>query len=345
MTNDLINFISESLDLEYEVNVVTDGDSQTLVLYDGVERIVYETIDNHTFLKDSFLGGYCGITSIVIPNTVTHINCNALKKCKCLDSIVVSEDNESYSSLDGVLYDKNKTKLYYVPPMVKMTELVLPDTVTEIDANAFMDSLQSDNDEALKTLVIHKDIAVINLYNFNVESIIVSDDNELYSSQNGVLFSKDKTKLYRFPERSPLTEYVIPDTVTEIEERAFDCCKNLKSVVIPSSVKRIGGMAFSHCLSLESVVIPDSINVIDYGTFISCRNLKSINIPNSVTRINDSAFSRSGLESVVILDSVTEIEEMAFRYSDIKEVAVSKNTIIGKDAFENIFDEVEINYY
>ena len=84
---------------------------------------------------------------------------------------------------------------------------------------------------------------------------------------------------------------------------------------------------------------------VSISAFISCHNLKSINIPNSVTRINDSAFHSTGLESVVIPDSVTEIEEMAFRYSDIKEVAVSKNTIIGKDAFENIFDEVEINYY
>lgn len=250
MTNNLINFISDSLDLEYEVNVVTDGDSETLVLYDGVECVDYETIDNHTFLKDSYLGGFCGITSIVIPKTVTNINCNALNKCKWLESIVVSDDNETYSSQDGVLYDKNKTKLYYVPPKVKLTELVLP------------------------------------------------------------------------------------DTVTEIAEKAFDCCKNLKSVVIPSSVKRIGGMAFSHCLSLESVVIPDSINVIDYGTFISCRNLKSINIPNSVTRINDSAFHSTGLESVVIPDSVIEIEARAFRYSKLTNVSVPKNTIVGEDAFE-----------
>jgi hypothetical protein len=216
----------------------------------------------------------------------------------------------------------------------KLKKVIMPDTVTEIDANAFMDSLQSDNDETLKTLVIHKDVAVIYLYNCNVETIVVSEDNEAYCSQNGVLFSKDKTKLYRFPERSPLTEYVIPDTVTEIAERAFNCCKDLKSVVIPSSVKRIGGMAFSHCLSLESVVIPDSINVIDYGTFMSCRNLKSINIPNSVTRINDSAFHSTGLESVVIPDSVIEIEEWAFRYSKLTNVSVPKNTIVGEDAFE-----------
>ena len=277
MTNNLINFISDSLDLEYEVNVVTDGDSETLVLYDGVECVDYETIDNHTFLKDSYLGGFCGITSIVMPKTVTNINCNALNKCKWLESIVVSDDNETYSSQDGVLYDKNKTKLYYVPPKVKLTELVLPDTVTEIVPKAFLDSLQSENDETLKTLVIHNDVAVINFDNCNVESIIVSDDNELYSSQDGVLFSKDKTKLYRFPERSPLTEYVIPDTVTEIAEKAFDCCKNLKSVVIP--------------------------------------------------------------------DSVTEIEEWAFRYSKLTNVAVSKNTIIGKEVFVNLFDELEINYY
>ena len=78
---------------------------------------------------------------------------------------------------------------------------------------------------------------------------------------------------------------------------------------------------------------------------MSCCNLKSINIPNSVTRINDSAFSGSGLKSVVIPDSVTEIEEWAFRYSKLTNVAVSKNTIIGKDVFDNIFEAPKINYY
>lgn len=345
MKNNLINFISDSLELEYNFEVLDNGEDKALVLYNGIKTIDYETFEDHIVDKDKSLGGYCEFKLVAIPNSVTHINCHALNKCIFLESIMVSDDNETYSSQDGVLYDKNKTKLYYVPPKVKLTELVLPDTVTEIDANAFTDSLQSENDETLKTLIIHKDVAVISFDNCNVESVIVSDDNELYSSQDGVLFNKDKTKLYRFPERSPLTEYEIPDTVTEIAEKAFDCCKNLKSVVIPSSVKMIGGMAFSHCLSLESVVIPDSVSVIDYGTFMSCCNLKSINIPNSVTRINDLAFSGSGLESVVIPESVTEIEEWAFRYSKLTNVAVSKNTIIGKDVFVNLFDELEINYY
>ena len=344
MTNDIINFISDSLELEYNFEVLDNGEDKALVLYNGIKTINYETFEDHIVDKDKSLGGYCEFKLVAIPDSVTHINCHALNKCIFLESIMVSGYNEMYSSQDGVLYDKNKTKLYYVPPKVKLTELVLPDTVREIDANAFTDSLQSENDETLKTLIIHKDVAVIRFDNCNVESVIVSDDNELYSSQDGVLFNKDKTKLYRFPERSPLTEYEIPDTVTEIAEKAFDCCKNLKSVVIPS-VKMIGGMAFSHCLSLESVVIPDSINVIDYGTFMSCPNLKSINIPNSVTRINDSAFRGSGLESVVIPKSVTEIEEWAFRYSKLKEVAVSKNTIIGKEFFLNLYDDVEINYY
>ena len=347
MQDNLIKFISDSLDLEYKVNVITDGDFQTLVLYDGVESVDYEIIDNHTFFKNSDLGSICAITSIVIPKTVTNINCYALNKCKWLESIIVSEDNETYSSLDGVLYNKNKTKLCYVPPKVKLTELVLPDTVTEIDTNAFLDSLQSENDETLMTLVIHKDVTLINVGNCNVKSIIVSEDNETYSTQDGVLFNKDKTKLYRFPERSPLTEYEIPDTVTEIAERALNCCKNLKSVIIPSSVKRIGYMAFSHCMSLESVVIPDGITEIDYATFEFCCNLKSVAIPNSVTIIKENVFlGCSGLGSIVIPDNVIEIEERAFLYSGLKEVMVSKNTIIGKKTFENnLFDEPKINYY
>ena len=161
MTNDIINFISDSLDLECNFEVLDNGEDKALVLYNGIKTIDYETFEDHIVDKDKSLGGYCEFKLVAIPNSVTHINCNALNICKRLESIVVSDDNEIYCSLDGVLYDKNKTKLYYVPPMVKLTELVIPDTVTEIDANAFMDSLQSDNDETLKTLVIHKDVADI----------------------------------------------------------------------------------------------------------------------------------------------------------------------------------------
>ena len=128
--------------------------------------------------------------------------------------------------------------------------------------------------------------------NCNVEYIIVSEDNETYSTQDGVLFNKDKTKLYRFPERSPLTEYEIPD--------------------------------FEFCCNLKSVAIPNSVTIIKENAFFGC----------------------SGLGSIVIPDNVIEIEERAFLYSGLNEVMVSKNTIIGKKAFENnLFDEPKINYY
>ena len=82
-------------------------------------------------------------------------------------------------------------------------------------------------------------------------------------------------------------------------------CKN---TIIPNSVTEIGNLAFDACDSLTSIVIPNSVTRIGDGAFYSCEGLTSINIPNSVTSIGHEAFAWcTGLTSIVIPNSVTEI--------------------------------------
>lgn len=62
-------------------------------------------------------------------------------------------------------------------------------------------------------------------------------------------------------------DVMIPDGVTEIGERAFYCCKSLKSVVIPDSVQLIEFLAFANCIALESVVIGKNVSCIKNAAF------------------------------------------------------------------------------
>ncbi len=103
-------------------------------------------------------------------------------------------------------------------------------------------------------------------------SIDVDENNAHYVSIDGVVFSKDKTKLVCYPAGKADAEYVIPDGVTTISAYAFRDAVNITSVTVPDSVTYIGISAFLSCENLLFVFYPgtqeqwDSIEIIGYSS-------------------------------------------------------------------------------
>jgi hypothetical protein len=91
------------------------------------------------------------------------------------------------------------------------------------------------------------------LFCSSLKEINVDENNEYYSSVNGVLFDKNQTTLIEYPCGSKTTNYTIPNSVTNISNRAFFDCNKLTSVTIPNSVTTIGEYAFSECENLTDV--------------------------------------------------------------------------------------------
>jgi hypothetical protein len=136
--------------------------------------------------------------------------------------------------------------------------------------------------------------------------------NPAFSSLDGVLFNKARTKLLRCPEKMS-GSYTIPGTVTAIGYGAFDGCAALTTVAMPEGVTQIDSLAFRNCAGLAAVPIPGSVAVIGPGAFEGCTGLTSVSIPNSVTQIADSAFQDcTGLAAVFIGRGVTDIGYRAF---------------------------------
>lgn len=137
-------------------------------------------------------------------------------------TIVASASNYPYDEnglyiVDGAydLTDGGKKKdgiLMAVNP--DLTSVVIPDRVTTVFGLNFTDCQK-------------------------LTSISVGDGNPYFSSENGVLFNKDKTQLVRYPAGKKDTLYIIPDSVTEILDFAFSGCSNLTGIVIPQSVTSI----------------------------------------------------------------------------------------------------------
>lgn len=126
----------------------------------------------------------------------------------------------------------------------------------------------------------------------NMNAIYVSNNNDAYTSENGILFSKDKTSLYQFPAGSTITSYVIPDTVSAIWKWAF-YTSAIESINIPNNVTAIGDYAFQGCLNLESIKLPNNIATIPVGMLYGS-GVKEVYIPLSVTTIRHSAFYFAG---------------------------------------------------
>ena len=249
-----------------------------------------------TIGKDAFL--YCkSIHKLTIPGTVTTIEEGAFFWCGGLDHIAI------------------------------------PDSVTTIGRMAFYDStLRGD-------LVIPEGVAEIGNRAFAccpLNSITVSEQNESFTSADGVLYSKDMSVLMQAPAKTK-GSFDIPDGVETIGAGAFECCYGLTSVTIPYGVTKIGSRAFDSVPKLESLTLPDSVTEIGFMAFNYCIGMTGkLVIPNNVTIIEGWAFiGCDGLQSLEITGSMVTIGGKAFFGCDGLESKTIQGSVdrIGNEAF------------
>ncbi|MBR2880552.1 MAG: leucine-rich repeat protein, partial [Oscillospiraceae bacterium] len=145
---------------------------------------------------------------------------------------------------------------------------------------------------------------------------------------------------------SSLTSIEIPNSVTSIADSAFEGCDGLKTVLIPSSVKEMGDRIFAGCDSLESVTFADGATIVGPRMFEDCSNLESVYLPDSLKQIKSGAFRNCvNLTSIELPDGLEMIWNKAFiGCSKITSVYFGKNLkSIGEDAFSGCFGITEFH--
>ncbi len=276
--------------------------------------------DGVTTIGDDAFSGCSNLTTATIPGSITSIGNGAFNGCSSLTSIAVSDDNSCYSSQDGVLFNKDKTELIQYPIGKTETAYAVPNTVTIIGDQAFLNCKNLENVEIGTGVTKIGKFAFLscgNLHNITIPET-VSEIGAQAFFRSGIRSLTIPGSVKNIPYGlcllcPDLEELVLKEGVETIENEAFNSCSSLKTVVLPEGLKRIGGLAFNKCISLESVTIPGSIEEFGSMCFISCENLQSVVIKEGVKYIGDFAFAaNTNLKTVDIPSSVTEIVTGAF---------------------------------
>lgn len=327
-------------------------------------------------IGDYAANGNSNLTDVIIPDSVTSIGNHAFYECEKLTNI----------SIPDSIIDIGNYAFYGCVAAEKIT---IGDGVVKIGENAFRYC------DAAKTISLGNSLSEIGEYAFcgcnsiteitipanvstigdqafcttNLENIDVANENQYYTSSNGILFNKKMTELvccpvakgyesYSIPSsvekigsyavynNSSLKNVTIPSSVTEIGKNAFEYCEKLQSITIPDSVTSVGEKAFYHCNSLQEAYVGSGIEVLPFDIFGNCTGLKTVELSEGLKTLSRYAFvwCRS-LESITIPDNVETIGSEAFWCClALKEVHLGSNLKeIGKQAFYQCHEIENIN--
>ncbi len=258
--------------------------------------------------------GRSGITSLVIPDSVTTIRAKAFNNCSSISTVsfgdsvrIIYEEAFRDCSIESVsLPDTLKSIGDYAFYGNSIADVVLPDSVTSLGVSAFGEGLKTIYLGMVRSLDAIRDIETL-------ESVSVSSSNLSYRSSGGMVYSPTK-KTVIFAPLALQGDVKLLSTVTVIGEKAFYHCEKIDSITLSSRVKTIKPYAFSYC-SVKSLVLPDTVTTVGDQAFENS-GLESLVIGNSVSSLYEGVFYGLNLKHLEIGDSITEINYgMGFEYT------------------------------
>lgn len=322
------------------------GTDTDIVIPDGVTTIGAEAFENlgitSVIIPDSVteIGNYAfsnckNLKSVDLGTGVTTLGYYAFKNTTALKEIFIPKSmyncDDSLtpflgSGIEKVTFEEGIARIPALFSEVKgITSIKIPNSAKTICNYAFSDctNLKSvdlgsgvtklgykafANTSSLKEITIPKSLtscsAGSNLSPFYGSAItkVVFEDGSVVIA-NGIM-----------SEAKKLIDVIIPESVFEIREGAFEGCSSLQTVEIPDSVRYIEENAFKNCVNLSNVKLSNELYSLGYDVFYGCQSLISINIPKSLNSVNYiyGTFAESGLKDVTFEEGTWKIPSYLF---------------------------------
>jgi uncharacterized repeat protein (TIGR02543 family) len=249
----------------------------------------------------SAFDGCAGLASVTLPAGLIDAGDNAFDGCTALASIAVESNNLTYSSRDGVLYDRTGVELIRCPEGKKgafaipdgvgivadwafsgcawLTSISMPESVFSVGEGAFVCG------PAWAMAGGNADRSAVSAFTaFSVDPF-----NRYFSSSNGLLYNDTLSELISVPA-GRAGSLTLPGGVDAIGSYALACCTKLTEVTLPGTVSAIGANAFAYCAGLKEITIPASVSSIGAEAFYGCEGLTKAYMENALTAMGAGAF-------------------------------------------------------
>lgn len=270
------------------------------------------------------------LTTVTIPAAVHTVGYTPFIDAMEMTAINVSEDNATYASYNGALYNKRLTKLIRYP-LGKSGEAVLADSLVSINDYAFYEA-------ELSSVTIPDSVKEIGEYSFynagNLETV---------NFGNGL----EQIDMYAFAYCIDLEEITLPNSLKVIKSSAFEECSGLAAITMSAGIEEVGECAFDY-----TAYFYDEDNwedgVLYIGNLLSYADYElegAYTVKDGTTCIQQSAFNGRGISSVTIPDSVLYIGDSVFYQADNLESVIGGNKLraVGYVCFDDTpyFDDAD----
>ena len=248
-----------------------EDDTAVITRYNGAgpDVIIPEILDGYRVERIEY-GAFYNIDtlrSVTIPASIKDADM-AFSYCENLENIYVDQNNETYVSVDGVLFTKDMKDLVTYPG-AGAAEYEIPYGVVNICYDAFAGS--------------------------SIAQVAIPDTVEVIGA-------------HAFEGCESLKYINLPETIKVIDGFAFQRCTSLKSISIPNFVEEISFSSFELCTDLEFIEMPLNLKSIEESAFEDCCSLKEIELPSGVLRIEKRAFWGCDSLTKVVVPKSTEID-------------------------------------